>query len=152
MFHSRFCYTACCFLTYLATVQHIFAEGPLPKFTFRDVALHPHNLKYAPTSDLIHPTIIKTEGRIENPLGKYYLYFADHKGHYIRLAYADKLTGPWSVHPPGSLQIEKSHFPVDPPPYTEEQVKEAEARRAASGRSTGLSHSIKQDKKPCSNE
>ena len=43
--------------------------GPLPKFTFQQVAMHPNDLNYAPTGDLIHPTIIKTEARaIGNPI------------------------------------------------------------------------------------
>ena len=45
------------------------------------------------------------------PIWKYYLYFADHKGTYICLAYADDLKGPWVVHPPGSLQLADSLFP-----------------------------------------
>ena len=49
---------------------------------------------------------------IENPLGKYYLYFADHRGTYIRLAYADELTGPWRMHAAGSLKLENSFFPA----------------------------------------
>jgi hypothetical protein len=28
---------------------------------------------------------------------RYYLYFADHKGDYIRLAYAEALMGPWQT-------------------------------------------------------
>ncbi|GIT64032.1 MAG: hypothetical protein Ct9H300mP22_4320 [Gammaproteobacteria bacterium] len=40
------------------------------------------------------PSLIKVPEWIENPLGKYYLYFADHKGLYIRLAYADELQDP----------------------------------------------------------
>ena len=47
-------------------------------------------------------------------LGEFYLYFADHKGRYIRLAYADQLLGPWTMHEPGTLQLEQSHFPVAP--------------------------------------
>ncbi|GIS50575.1 MAG: hypothetical protein Ct9H90mP25_0090 [Gammaproteobacteria bacterium] len=38
---------------------------------------------------------------VADPLGKYYLYFADHKGRYIRLAYSDELTGPWKIHEAG---------------------------------------------------
>ena len=45
-------------------------------------------------------------------LGEYYLYFAHHKGRHIRLAYADRPTGPWTVYEPGTLQIEESHFPA----------------------------------------
>jgi hypothetical protein len=49
------------------------------------------------------PSLIRAPGWIERPLGRYYLYFAHHGGEYIRLAYADDLAGPWTVHPPGTL-------------------------------------------------
>ena len=61
------------------------------------------------------PSLIKVPAWVVNPLGRYYLYFADHKGKYIRLSYADDLTGPWHIHVPGSLRLEDSLFPVDPP-------------------------------------
>jgi hypothetical protein len=40
------------------------------------------------------PSLIKVPDWVENPLGNYYLYFADHRGTYIRMAYADEVTGP----------------------------------------------------------
>ena len=40
------------------------------------------------------PSLIRVPDWIERPLGAYYLYFAHHKGEYIRLAYADRLEGP----------------------------------------------------------
>ena len=46
------------------------------------------------------PSLIRVPGWVPDALGRYYLYFADHKGSYIRLAYADSLLGPWKVHPP----------------------------------------------------
>lgn len=52
------------------------------------------------------PSLIRVPDWLEKPLGKYYLYFAHHKGKYIRLAYADRLTGPWTVHQPGTLKLE----------------------------------------------
>ena len=61
------------------------------------------------------PSLIRVPDWIENPLGKYYLYFADHKGSYIRLAYADHLEGPWQIHEPGSLQIADTNFLKEPP-------------------------------------
>ena len=61
-------------------------------------------------------SLIRVPDWIENPLGKYYLYFADHRGTYIRLAYADDLSGPWQTHEPGTLQLDQSHFPTDLPP------------------------------------
>ena len=45
-------------------------------------------------------------------LGEYYLYFAHHKGRHIRLAHADRPSGPWTVYEPGTLQLEESHFPA----------------------------------------
>lgn len=57
------------------------------------------------------PSLIRVPAWLPDPLGRYYLYFADHKGAYIRLAYADDLRGPWKMHVPGSLQLAESLFP-----------------------------------------
>ena len=62
------------------------------------------------------PSLIKVPDWVENPLGSYYLYFADHRGTYIRMAYADEVTGPWTVYAPGSLKLEDSFFPTTCPP------------------------------------
>jgi hypothetical protein len=62
------------------------------------------------------PSLIKVPEWVENPLGQYYLYFADHRGEYIRMAYADAVTGPWTVHTPGTLTLEQSYFPTTCPP------------------------------------
>ncbi len=43
------------------------------------------------------PSLIRVPDWIPDALGRYYLYFADHKGSYIRLAYADDLHGPWNI-------------------------------------------------------
>ena len=61
------------------------------------------------------PSLIRVPDWVSNPLGRYYLYFADHKGTYIRLAYADELTGPWRIHEPGSLRLAASGFLTEPP-------------------------------------
>jgi hypothetical protein len=86
------------------------------------------------------PSAICVPHWISHRLGDYYLYFADHKGQYIRLAYADQLTGPWTIHPPGSLQLEKSCFLTKPPKVTPEQVAFHEARIKAAG--IQLSHDV----------
>ena len=59
------------------------------------------------------PSLIRVPEWIAGRLGRYYLYFADHKGSFIRLAYADDLAGPWTVHEPGSLHLADSCFPVE---------------------------------------
>ncbi len=71
-------------------------------------------------SNIAGPSLIRVPDWIENPLGRYYLYFSDHRGLYIRLAYADELTGPWTMYEPGTLQIEQSHFPTSCPPCLDE--------------------------------
>ena len=79
------------------------------------------------------PSLIRVPDWVSEPLGRYYLYFADHKGRTIRLAYADDLTGPWRVHVPGSLHLEQTPFPHDAPVATAEMVQRAEQRMRAGG-------------------
>jgi len=67
-------------------------------------------------ANIAGPSLIRVPDWVERPLGRYYLYFADHEGTYIRLAYADELAGPWRTHEPGALQIQDSHFPATCPP------------------------------------
>jgi hypothetical protein len=64
------------------------------------------------------PTIIRVPDWIEHPLGRYYLYFANHKGKFIRLAYANSVTGPWKIYEPGVLQVKDTAFfrPQPDPP------------------------------------
>jgi len=38
------------------------------------------------------------------------MYFANHMGEHIRLAYADALTGPWTVYEPGVLHVRETAF------------------------------------------
>lgn len=59
------------------------------------------------------PSLVAAPPWLENPLGRYYLYFAHHRGTFIRLAFADRLEGPWSIYAPGTLQLAESHFPTD---------------------------------------
>ena len=74
----------------------------------------PPNLSPRIGTNVQGPSLIRVPEWLPNPLGRYYLYFADHKGTYIRLAYADELTGPWRIYEPGTLQLEQSHFRTEP--------------------------------------
>jgi hypothetical protein len=51
------------------------------------------------------PSLIRTPDWLPCRLGRYHLYFAHHMGAHIRLAYADRLEGPWEIHAPGALDI-----------------------------------------------
>jgi hypothetical protein len=59
------------------------------------------------------PSLVRVPDWVEHPLGRYYLYFAHHKGSFIRLAYADRLTGPWKVYEPGALKLSEAPACVD---------------------------------------
>ena len=56
------------------------------------------------------PAIIRVPAWVQKPLGRYYLYFANHRGLHIRLAYADAITGPWKVYEPGVLHVRETAF------------------------------------------
>lgn len=61
-------------------------------------------------SNINGPSLVRVPEWVENPLGKYYLYFAHHRGAYIRLAYADAIEGPYTVYKPGALHRDKTVF------------------------------------------
>lgn len=65
-------------------------------------------------SNIQGPSLIRVPAWVQRPLGRYYLYFADHKGSYIRLAFADALHGPWRIHGTGALDLADSLFPTQP--------------------------------------
>lgn len=56
------------------------------------------------------PTVIRVPDWVDRPLGRYYMYFANHMGAFIRLAYADWVSGPWKVHEPGVLHVRDTAF------------------------------------------
>ncbi len=87
------------------------------------------------------PSLIRVPDWVKNPLGRYYLYFADHKGSYIRLAVADAVEGPWRMHEPGALTLAESLFPVAPivaPADAREILSEAHLPGAAPPGTPGI--------------
>jgi hypothetical protein len=54
------------------------------------------------------PSLIRVPDWIQEPLGRYYLYFAHHDGRYVRLAYSDELQGPWTIHREGVLPLREA--------------------------------------------
>lgn len=54
------------------------------------------------------PSVIRAPAWLKQPLGRYYLYFAHHHGDFIRLAYADRLDGPWKIYEPGTLKLSEA--------------------------------------------
>jgi hypothetical protein len=73
------------------------------------------------------PSLILAPAWIEKPLGKYYLYFAHHAGKHIRLAHADRLSGPWKIHQGGVLAAKEAHGQghiASPDVHVDDEAKE----------------------------
>lgn len=69
---------------------------PRPTCSPAQTVLALEKLRYNPTNDLIFPSVVKVSGRVANPLGAYYLYYAPHDAPGgICLAYANAPEGPW---------------------------------------------------------
>lgn len=51
------------------------------------------------------PTVIRVPDWVQRPLGRYYMYFANHMGEFIRFACADAIAGPWKIHEAGVLHV-----------------------------------------------
>lgn len=58
-----------------------------------------------PIVNINGPSLIRVPPWLPHPLGRYYLYFANHRGPEIHLAYADRLEGPWHIHRPGPVNV-----------------------------------------------
>jgi len=63
-------------------------------------------------SNINGPSLIKVPDWIDGRLGNYYLYFAHHKGKFIRMAYADNLTGPYTLYEPDIMHVDDSTMSV----------------------------------------
>ena len=104
---------------YLPAQQLPFSAQRLADSPIITVAKSPRLTALAEAQGYINingPTMIRVPDWVEQPLGKYYLYFSHHKGEFIRMAYADLLEGPWTVYEPGVLSLQQSGFPVNKVP------------------------------------
>lgn len=81
------------------------AAGPLVRRFASGPIITPAMLPGKDGGNINGPSLIRVPDWVAKPLGRYYLYFAHHGGAYIRLAYADRLEGPWSIHAGGVLEL-----------------------------------------------
>jgi hypothetical protein len=68
----------------------------------------PDKLDFACSKNICGPSLILAPDWLPNRLGNFYLYFAGHRGEYIRLAFSDSLKGPWKTYNPGTLSLDDS--------------------------------------------
>ncbi|MSU50822.1 MAG: DUF1961 family protein [Opitutus sp.] len=84
------------------------APRPPAVVRFKENPIIRHEMLPGPAgTNICYPSLIRVPSWLPNPLGKYYLYFADHKGAYIRLAYANLVEGPWMIYEPGTMKLEQ---------------------------------------------
>lgn len=72
------------------------------------------------------PSVIRTPSWIPGRPGRFSLYFGHHQGKYIRLAYADELSGPWHIHHKGALQLDDTpcyHHIASPDVHVDESCQ-----------------------------
>ena len=91
-------------LACLSTVRHILVYKRINVVRHGPLIL-PNMLPGRDGANINGPSLVKVPAWVRNPLGQYYLYFAHHRGSYIRLAYANNITGPWTVFAPGTLKL-----------------------------------------------
>lgn len=76
------------------------APGGFPDYRYVKTLLTPGQLKYNPTGEIIFPCLRGAAGRVAQPLGRYYLYYAPHDAPGgICLAYGDHVEGPFTEYP-----------------------------------------------------
>lgn len=94
-----------CWLVLLVTARADPAAAPVSRLAVNPI-ITPGMLPGHDGANINGPSLIRVPEWLPNPLGKYYLYFANHHGTYIRLAYADHLEGPWKVLDGGVLSLQ----------------------------------------------
>jgi hypothetical protein len=98
------------------------------KITRFGLVISPEIMSLEDASNINGPCCIRVPDWCNNKFGKYYLYFAHHSGKYIRMAYADKLEGPWTELKGGVLEldglIDAHHHIASPDIYIDSHNKE----------------------------
>lgn len=94
-------------LTALAAQHYSASDGYAYKVVRHGVMISASMLPGKDGENINGPTVVKAPEWLKGAPGKYLMYFAHHTGEYIRLAYADKPTGPWKIYEGGVLSIKQ---------------------------------------------
>lgn len=105
------------------------ADTPPPvRFSLERCASNPliTPASHADIGDNINgPSVMRAPAWLPHRLGRYYMYFAHHRGDAIRLATADAVCGPWRVHPRGALALREApgmaHHIASPDVHVDEE-------------------------------
>jgi hypothetical protein len=92
-------------LTCFLLVAGVALAGDVAATRFAENPLITQKMDASLGDNINGPSIIKVPDWVQKPLGKYYMYFAHHRGTFIRMAYADSVHGPWKIYTPGVLDV-----------------------------------------------
>lgn len=71
------------------------------------MVIYKNHLPQEERDNINGPCCIEVPDWCQKRLGNFYLYFASHSGHHIKMAYSDNLDGPWHVVDNGVLDISR---------------------------------------------
>ena len=95
--------------THFETDLSLYDYGFNSKFSVKKLhSIITPNMMLTGGDNINGPSLIKVPDWVENPLGKYYLYFGHHSGKYIRMAYSDNVEGPYTIYEKGTLQLSET--------------------------------------------
>lgn len=99
------------------------------RVTLRKLVIGPEQLAEGKWRNFNVPSVIRVPDWVENPLGRYYLYFASHeRSDRIHLAYADHVEGPWREHPDGALDAKSvgqlANYAAGPDVHVDHELKQ----------------------------
>lgn len=103
---------------------------PLPKIVlrFESNPLLDINVDQRLGTTVNGPSVITAPDWLPNRLARFYMYFADHVGQHIKLAYSDHPTGPWVLHEPGTLHLSQAsafrHHIASPDVHVDEENRQ----------------------------
>lgn len=99
--------------THIAAPERLSAPPPAPRVTVNRLGNGPIIRPFMDSrmgDNINGPSLVRAPSWVDQPLGRYYLYFGNHRGTYVRLAYANTLLGPWHTHEPGVLDLADTPF------------------------------------------
>lgn len=110
MTNCRTCWGASLFLSVVGSLALVYGAQESKPTRLRQNPLITVDLSPTLGGNVNGPTVVRVPDWIDRPLGRYYMYFANHMGTFIRLAYADAVTGPWRIYEPGVLHVRDTAF------------------------------------------
>ncbi len=84
--------------------------GSLPTLTRHGPVLHASWEDRSGHLNVNGPALVAAPSWVRRPVGRYYLYFAQHRGSSIWMASSDHMIGPWRISSSPVLSLQQTHY------------------------------------------